>query len=409
MKNKILLFLALGAMLLTGCKTKGKTSSQSSDGGNSIRPSEPESSEVESSSEEDINLPISSISLTNVQVPVAGENVAPLNTVNKNVEGLQIDTYNSYWLEKNEYGQFYFFSRFFENNKQFLSNRIYQVRFLMTHENGFADNVTATINSETADVELKENGDLIVTYVFPATGNIVVDTIKITGVTAPEADETPSFENIAVDSTDVGKYVIGTEIWVVEINDEPHNFFYTASDESLKFQGGDKYGIKIATQATGAVFDDEVSALVNGEDAEIISNENGIVTFVYYFDRLSGPEQIHEINISGITAPVVGAKPTIDGITISPSTCKVDTASNTFWCYFTGETSTYFFSHGTEDVQFESGKRYCIKIMIKPKNSTTHHISDKDHILVVKVDGIAPANVDWTNSYIRVQVNFPQL
>ena len=417
MKSKILLFIALGAMLLTGCSGGAKTSSQSSSGGgHSTRPQESESSEEisessEEESSEEENLPISSIAISNVQVPVAGETIAPFNTITNNVEGLRIDDYNSYWLEKHNDGSFYFFAHFYENTKQFEGNKIYQIRFSITHKNGFADSVNVTVNSNAATtVEVNEDKDnLFVYYTFPATEASLTQSINIVGATAPVAEETPTFEGLSVAAADVGKYVIGQRVWVVDISGTPYNFFYSASSEDLKFQEGDKYGIKFTIQATGQEFADNVKAYLDGEEADVTSNADGFVTFIYYFDKLEGREQIHEVNISGITAPVVGAKPTIDGITISPSTCKVDTASNTFWCYFTSETGTYFFSHGTEDVQFESGKRYCIKIMIKPKNSTTHHISDKDHILVVKVDGVAPASVDCTNTYIRVQVNFPTL
>lgn len=415
MKNKILLFLALGAMLLTGCNGGSKDSTKSGSEGGGINPSSiPSEVESESESESESSeaeQKISEVNITGVQVPAAGQNVAPLNSVSIGIEGPRFSEYNCYWCVKNEYDQFYFFARFFENDKVFEGGKIYQVHFLLDYDEGFAENVTATVNGNSAEVELKSQGnELAVEYVFQETAVETMNTINITGVTAPVADETPSLEGITANPTGNERYVVAQKVWVLDIEDEPHNFFYTTSSEELKFQEGDKYGIKIVVEKNGTLdFSANVKAHVNENEATVISNENGIVTFIYYFAKLEGKEQIHKLVINGITAPVVGAKPTIDGITVSPDTCKVNTTSNTFWCYFTSETGTYTFSHGYEDVTFEAGKRYCIKIMVEPKNKTTHHISDKDHILIVVVDGKIVTNVDVTSSYARVQVDFPTL
>lgn len=417
MKNKILLFLALGAMLLTGCNGGSKDSTKSGSEGGGIKPSSiPSEVESESESESESSeaeQKISEVNITGVQVPVAGQNVAPLNSVSIGVDGPRFSDYNCYWCVQNEYNQFYFFARFFENDKVFEGGKIYQVRFLLEYDEGFAENVTATVNGYSAEVELKSQGDeLVVEYVFQETAVETMNTINITGVTAPVADETPSLEGITANLTGNERYVIAQKVWVLDIEDEPHNFFYTTSSDELKFHGGDKYGIKIAVQKNGSLdFADDVKAYINENEATILSNENGIVTFVYYFDTLEGKAQVHKFDITGITPPAVNQAATLDGLAVThDDLIFVNSPSNTFWCYYTSETSTYFFSRGQGE-KFESGKKYCLKIMISLLSRNTTAFADDDHIFLVTVDKGTIVNIDRADSgdYVRITVDFPSL
>ena len=150
--------------------------------------------------------------------------------------------------------------------------------------------------------------------------------IYVTGVTDPVAGETPTFAGISVINTGC---VIAQHTWVVNYDNENHNFFYSASEDTIKFHEGDTYGIKIMVQSKDLDYATDVKAYINGEEAEIISQEGKLLTFVYLFSRLEGKYQIHSLSLSNVPTPAVGQTPSaLNVIELSSDLVTLSIGSN---------------------------------------------------------------------------------
>ena len=374
MKSKFLLFFALLAMTVTGCQGNKKTSSSSS------VPDVPHSVTSEEESTEPLTEPvdtdpISMLAINGIQVPTAGVAVGDLDAVQIDHDGVGIDLENSFWEDEDG-----FFSDFGDSSNVFEGGRIYKARLCLTYPYEFEEYASIFINTEPADL-LSLSDDktkYVVRLSFPRTELVEHHEIYATGITDPVAGETPTFAGISVTNTGC---VIAQHTWVVNYDNENHNFFYSASEDTIKFHEGDTYGIKITVQSTDLDFAADVKAYINDEEAEIISQEGKLLTFVYLFSRLDGKYQIHSLSLSNIPTPAVGQTPSaLNVIELSSDLVTLSIGSNLYWIVYNSDGVNHkFFARGGEGSSpFEAGNKYGISIIVNCKNNAEAEFVDKD-------------------------------
>ncbi|NLC73380.1 MAG: hypothetical protein GX684_06375 [Ruminococcaceae bacterium] len=104
---------------------------------------------------------------------------------------------------------------------------------------------------------------------------------------------------------------------------------------------------------------------------------------------------IDKIEITGVTAPVAGEKPTYDGITLKTAEAEILGKS---WLVFTGKDD---FVHSASK-PFESGQTYSISFGLKPKDGykfaeeTTATVNEKPATVTVGGEGNAYRSVKLT-------------
>lgn len=372
MKSKFLLFFALLAMTVTGCQGNKKTSSSSA-------PDVPHSVTSEEESTEPLTEPIdtdpiSMLAINGVQVPTTGVAVGDLDAVEIDHDGVGIDLENSFWEDEDG-----FFSDFGDSSNVFEGGRIYKARLCLTYPYEFVEHASIFINTKPADL-LSLSDDktkYVVRLTFPSTELVEHHEIYVTGVTDPVAGETPTFAGISVTNTGC---VIAQHTWVVNYDNENHNFFYSASEDTIKFHEGDTYGIKIMVQSTDLDFATDVKAYINGEEAEIISKEDKLLTFVYLFSRLEGKYQIHSLSLSNVPTPAVGQIPSaLNVIELSSDLVTLSIGSNLYWIVYNSDgVSHKFFARGGEGSSpFEAGNKYGISIIVNCKNNEEAEFVDE--------------------------------
>ena len=372
MKSKFLLFFALLAMTVTGCQGNKKTSSSSAPDVSHSVTSEEESTEPLT---EPIDTdPISMLAISGVQVPTTGVAVGDLDAVEIDHDGVGIDLENSFWEDEDG-----FFSDFGDSANVFEGGRIYKARLCLTYSYEFEEYASIFINTKPADL-LSLSDDktkYVVRLSFPRTELAEHHEIYVTGVTDPVAGETPTFAGISVTNTGC---VIAQHTWVVNYDNENHNFFYSASEDTIKFHEGDTYGIKIMVQSTDLDFATDVKAYINGEEAEIISQEGKLLTFVYLFSRLEGKYQIHSLSLSNVPTPAVGQTPSaLNVIELSSDLVTLSIGSNLYWIVYNSDgVSHKFFARGGEGSSpFEAGNKYGISVIVNCKNNEEAEFVDE--------------------------------
>lgn len=191
----------------------------------------------------------------------------------------------------------------------FDANETYQIVIRLKPKDGFEFNadgngntrMTATVNGKTAEIKSSKT-EAIVTYTFPKTGNAILDKVELGGVDIPEAGKSPDY---AVS--------YGANYGAANYNDKSTKngiSWYNETDKKTmattdKFEEGKTYSVQVMIWAddgyefrykSGQV---NISATVNGQNAEVSSRNNEEVTVYYTFPKIAehkhSPMKVDEV------------------------------------------------------------------------------------------------------------------
>lgn len=292
---------------------------------------------------------IAAVTITGVTAPVAGQEASFAWSLPTGANYLMDDSDGSggsAWIVSDtapadwddlSYDEWYFASgwgREEDDKLVFEAGKYYTfMAYLKSGEGAtFASGVPATINGNTASTqEYTTHLKLVIWYTFalPAEGGsptpTEIDSIAITGVTAPVVGEKVSFACSLPSGANYQLYnpnpEIGERLWVAnatepqsvqDILDEgkPVGSDMAAADY-LSFRSGVWYSFGLYVEAKeGYVFADEVTATINDKTAEVqVVEEGSQLLLLYYFGAPTDntpPTEIDSIAITGVTAPVDG-------------------------------------------------------------------------------------------------------
>ena len=237
---------------------------------------------------------IEKIELTDIDVPVAGNVPDYIFTGGAGYENNgRNDAYYKNGVCWSEVNSSYILS---DGTQAFSPCRAYQVDVRIMAKEGyeFATNsygyvsVTATVNGKNASVSGNKN-EILVTYEFPATGNISISKVGVTDIDAPETGKTPDYD---VTYTNVNysaaNYNNATTKNGVTWYNETDKKTMSTSD---KFEAGKSYSAQIMIWTKeGYEFQYKsgninIDATVNGKSAKVSSRNNEEVTLYYTFPK----------------------------------------------------------------------------------------------------------------------------
>ncbi len=197
-----------------------------------------------------------------------------------------------------------------DGTQAFLPGKAYQLDIRIKAKEGyeFANNsygnvsITATVNGKSASVS-GNNNEILVTYTFPATGNIAISKVGVTDIDAPVTGQSPNY-TVSYSNTNYG---------AADYNDKSTKngiSWYNETDKktmstSDTFEAGKTYTVQVTIWAndgyefqykSGAV---NVAGTVNGKSAEISSANSEVVTLYYTFPKTEehkcSPTKVNEI------------------------------------------------------------------------------------------------------------------
>lgn len=252
---------------------------------------------------------IKTIELTGIDAPVSGKAPDYTFTGGAGYENNgRNDAYYKNGMCWSEVGSSYILS---DGTQAFLPGKAYQVDIRIKAKEGyeFATNsygnvsMTATINGKSATVSGNRN-EILVTYAFPATGNIAISKVGVTDIDAPVTGQSPDYtavySNVNYGAADYNnKYTKNGISWYNETDKK------TMSTLD-KFEEGKTYSVQIMIWTndgyefqykSGSV---NVVATVNGKNAEVSSRTNEEVTLYYTFPKIAehkhSPLKVDEVN-----------------------------------------------------------------------------------------------------------------
>lgn len=252
---------------------------------------------------------IKTIELTGIDAPVSGKAPDYTFTGGAGYENNgRNDAYYKNGMCWSEVGSSYILS---DGTQAFLPGKAYQVDIRIKAKEGyeFATNsygnvsMTATVNGKNATVSGNKN-EILVTYAFPATGNITISKVGVTDIDAPVTGQSPDYtavySNVNYGAADYNnKYTKNGISWYNETDKK------TMSTLD-KFEEGKTYSVQIMIWTndgyefqykSGSV---NVVATVNGKNAEVSSRTNEEVTLYYTFPKIAehkhSPLKVDEVN-----------------------------------------------------------------------------------------------------------------
>lgn len=252
---------------------------------------------------------IKTIELTGIDAPVSGKAPDYTFTGGAGYENNgRNDAYYKNGMCWSEVGSSYILS---DGTQAFLPGKAYQVDIRIKAKEGyeFATNsygnvsMTATVNGKSATVSGNRN-EILVTYAFPATGNIAISKVGVTDIDAPVTGQSPDYtavySNVNYGAADYNnKYTKNGISWYNETDKK------TMSTLD-KFEEGKTYSVQIMIWTndgyefqykSGSV---NVVATVNGKNAEVSSRTNEEVTLYYTFPKIAehkhSPLKVDEVN-----------------------------------------------------------------------------------------------------------------
>lgn len=252
---------------------------------------------------------IKTIELTGIDAPVSGKAPDYTFTGGAGYENNgRNDAYYKNGMCWSEVGSSYILS---DGTQAFLPGKAYQVDIRIKAKEGyeFATNsygnvsMTATVNGKSATVSGNKN-EILVTYAFPATGNIAISKVGVTDIDAPVTGQSPDYtavySNVNYGAADYNsKYTKNGISWYNETDKK------TMSTLD-KFEEGKTYSVQIMIWTndgyefqykSGSV---NVVATVNGKNAEVSSRTNEEVTLYYTFPKIAehkhSPLKVDEVN-----------------------------------------------------------------------------------------------------------------
>ena len=252
---------------------------------------------------------IKTIELTGIDAPVSGKAPDYTFTGGAGYENNgRNDAYYKNGMCWSEVGSSYILS---DGTQAFLPGKAYQVDIRIKAKEGyeFATNsygnvsMTATVNGKSATVSGNKN-EILVTYAFPATGNIAISKVGVTDIDAPVTGQSPDYtavySNVNYGAADYNNK--STKNGISWYNETDKKTMSTLD----KFEEGKTYSVQIMIWTndgyefqykSGSV---NVVATVNGKNAEVSSRTNEEVTLYYTFPKIAehkhSPLKVDEVN-----------------------------------------------------------------------------------------------------------------
>lgn len=252
---------------------------------------------------------IKTIELTGIDAPVSGKAPDYTFTGGAGYENNgRNDAYYKNGMCWSEVGSSYILS---DGTQAFLPGKAYQVDIRIKAKEGyeFATNsygnvsMTATVNGKSATVSGNRN-EILVTYAFPATGNIAISKVGVTDIDAPVTGQSPDYtavySNVNYGAADYNNK--STQNGISWYNETDKKTMSTLD----KFEEGKTYSVQIMIWTndgyefqykSGSV---NVVATVNGKNAEVSSRNNEEVTLYYTFPKIAehkhSPLKVDEVN-----------------------------------------------------------------------------------------------------------------
>ncbi len=252
---------------------------------------------------------IKTIELTGIDAPVSGKAPDYTFTGGAGYENNgRNDAYYKNGMCWSEVGSSYILS---DGTQAFLPGKAYQVDIRIKAKEGyeFATNsygnvsMTATVNGKSATVSGNRN-EILVTYAFPATGNIAISKVGVTDIDAPVTGQSPDYtavySNVNYGAADYNNK--STKNGISWYNETDKKTMSTLD----KFEEGKTYSVQIMIWTndgyefqykSGSV---NVVATVNGKNAEVSSRTNEEVTLYYTFPKIAehkhSPLKVDEVN-----------------------------------------------------------------------------------------------------------------
>ena len=253
---------------------------------------------------------VSSVSITGLDAPKDGK--APDYSVNLGGDGYTFKTTSASnpfvvngvsWYDETT-------GTDLTRSAKFVAGHTYTATIYLVPTDGskFGGSVRGTINGNTATVS--GNGSEIQLKYSYTLGTNKITSVAIEGLSAPVTGQFPSYVAI----------VSGAGYALKDRND----FYYKNgicwselegtdlhSGMNVYFEGGKQYQVTIyLTAEDGYVFDvKNLKATVNGKNAEVYGGNQNEVVIMYYFTEATSDTKLTNIEITGIDAPVIGAKP----------------------------------------------------------------------------------------------------
>lgn len=240
----------------------------------------------------------------------------------------------------------------------------YQARIALTAgaDTEFDSALSATVNGSAQSVEVVWNSAASVTvkrtfYVEPEVTDTPISSVAVSGLTAPEAGQSPDFTANAGDQT----YSVFQVVWYNA--DSPATL--TQND---KFVAGVRYQVQVILEAaSGYSFTSSVSGTLNGNAAicgEVSGKDSAKYVAVLQEYTVSSENLITEVAVTDLTVPVKGASPDMSVTIASSSPYLVDSVSWKKWKI--GSDSSSATTLSTQE-KFQSGYNYRVQIVLRAK------------------------------------------
>ena len=235
--------------------------------------------------------PITSISVTDIDAPVAGA-VPDLDAVTP-TEGVILSSV--FWNPA---------------TNPFYYGTVYTASLTLAAQPGyvFDPEVSVTFNGQTETVIHNGDGTLTITHTFDATELGIIDSVEVTDIAAPASGAAP--DTTAVVST--GGVGVSAVSWEPEDNPFEAGKDYTAS--------------VVLTPPTGYAFAGDATVTINGETATVEPGTGGTLIASYTFTE-TADEPITDISVTDIDAPEATEAP---DTTAATSTGGVDVSAVTW-------------------------------------------------------------------------------
>lgn len=309
----------------------------------------------------------------------------------------------------------------------FKENVSYSVSYTLYPKSGyqFYDNLTATINGKKALVRF-EDGYIIVRLENMVAEYKPITSVAITGVTAPAAGKTPSYEftatgnYFAVQGENDDSRVNG--VYWAEF--EPGSFYGLTMKKTDVFKPGYIYKLYIdlvPTDSAYAFAQDQSVVTVNGKEAVVVVDGRN-ARAIYAFDVLPAPLAVPGVSINCI-APVAGKTPNYNITTAGSYYTVVDQDSEYWvngvaWVEFVPGANSGTMIKKTDT--FKAGNKYAIVMDLTVTTENYAFVQDITTAIVngktatINIDGkiahlmyVFPAVSQLTVSKVEINVTAP--
>ena len=299
--------------------------------------------------------PITTVALSNIEIPKAGNAVDLSALVNGNNPGYSIRAIQWYDMTQTPPALVYTF----ESGRKYQLNvhleTVGNNMFKLDNE-GYL-NITATINGKSATAY---SGQSAVTAIVGGDYYTPIEKVAVTGIDAPVVGAKP---DMTAETADEG-YEVSSVLWY-EL-DENGVAMLPALNAEYVFEEGKQYRVSVVVSAVAPYkffCDPEdsniqaVTATLNGKQAHVYSSYSWTKADVAYtFDKLT---KLDHVDITGITAPAIGAKPDMTAET-ADERCEV---SSVLW-YELDENGVAMLPALNAEYVFEEGKQYRVSVVV---------------------------------------------